>query len=79
MLTREHLSQPPCQFYLFSLLTMMPVFFKTLNSAQALDSFGVDYIELTSPVASEKSFEDCQLICSLGLKVRLAGQLCSII
>ncbi|KAF4124095.1 homocitrate synthase [Geosmithia morbida] len=36
--------------------------------AKALDSFGVDYIELTSPVASEQSFKDCQTICNLGLK-----------
>lgn len=37
----------------------------------ALDNFGVDYIELTSPAASEQSYEDCKAICQLGLKVRL--------
>lgn len=36
----------------------------------ALDNFGVDYIELTSPAASEQSYEDCKAICQLGLKVR---------
>ena len=38
--------------------------------AQALDAFGVDYIELTSPAASEQSRKDCEAICKLGLKVR---------
>lgn len=28
----------------------------------------VEYIELTSPVASEQSFKDCKTICELGLK-----------
>jgi len=36
-----------------------------------LDDFGVDYIELTSPAASEASRRDCEAICKLGLKVRL--------
>ncbi|KAM5386935.1 hypothetical protein ACJZ2D_000228 [Fusarium nematophilum] len=39
--------------------------------AKALDSFGVDYIELTSPVASEQSYKDCQTICNLGLKAKI--------
>ncbi|KAJ3494751.1 hypothetical protein NLG97_g3875 [Lecanicillium saksenae] len=39
--------------------------------AKALDSFGVDFIELTSPVASEQSFKDCKTICSLGLKAKI--------
>ncbi|PNY25254.1 Homocitrate synthase [Tolypocladium capitatum] len=39
--------------------------------AKALDSFGVDMIELTSPVASEQSFKDCQTICNLGLKAKI--------
>lgn len=34
-----------------------------------LDDFGVDYIELTSPAASEQSRQDCEAICKLGLKV----------
>lgn len=41
----------------------------TAGSAKALDSFGVDYIELTNPCSSPQSFEDCKAIASLGLKV----------
>jgi isopropylmalate/homocitrate/citramalate synthase len=41
----------------------------TRSSAKALDDFGVDYIELTSPAASEQSRADCEAICKLGLKV----------
>ncbi|KAL9073765.1 MAG: hypothetical protein Q9157_004630 [Trypethelium eluteriae] len=33
-----------------------------------LDDFGVDYIELTSPAASEQSKRDIEAICQLGLK-----------
>ncbi|KAI8309794.1 ABC transporter atnG [Colletotrichum sp. SAR11_240] len=36
--------------------------------AKKLDAFGVDYIELTTPVASPQSRKDCELICGLGLK-----------
>ncbi|KAJ6625743.1 hypothetical protein B0H10DRAFT_2000422 [Mycena sp. CBHHK59/15] len=39
--------------------------------AKALDAFGVEYIELTSPVASEKSRADCEAICKLGLKSKI--------
>lgn len=39
------------------------------NSARAIDEFGCDYIELTSPVSSTQSYEDCKTICQLGLKV----------
>ena len=39
--------------------------------AYALDEFGVEYIELTSPVASEQSFEDAKRICSLGLRAKI--------
>lgn len=39
------------------------------HSARALDDFGVDMIELTSPVSSPQSYEDCKAICKLGLKV----------
>ncbi|EAZ63968.2 homocitrate synthase [Scheffersomyces stipitis CBS 6054] len=39
--------------------------------AKALDDFGVDYIELTSPVASEQSRRDCEAICKLGLKAKI--------
>lgn len=41
-----------------------------IKIAKALDDFGVDYIELTSPAASEQSRRDCEAICKLGLKVR---------
>ncbi|KAK8123993.1 homocitrate synthase [Apiospora kogelbergensis] len=39
--------------------------------AKALDDFGVDYIELTSPAASEQSRKDCETICKLGLKAKI--------
>ena len=39
--------------------------------AQALDEFGVEYIELTSPAASPQSFADCKRIASLGLKAKV--------
>ncbi|KAF2763889.1 homocitrate synthase [Teratosphaeria nubilosa] len=38
--------------------------------AKALDEFGVDYIELTSPAASEQSRKDCETIAKLGLKAK---------
>lgn len=31
----------------------------------------MDYIELTSPVASEQSRKDCEAICKLGLKAKI--------
>ena len=39
--------------------------------AKALDEFGVEYIELTSPAASEQSRLDCKTICGLGLKAKI--------
>lgn len=39
--------------------------------ARALDAFGVEYIELTSPAASEQSRADCEAICKLGLKAKI--------
>ncbi len=39
--------------------------------ALALDEFGVEYIELTSPSASPQSFLDAKRIASLGLKTRV--------
>lgn len=44
---------------------------KKLEIAKALDEFGVDYIELTSPAASEQSRRDCEAICKLGLKAKV--------
>jgi homocitrate synthase len=39
--------------------------------AKALDKFGVEYLELTSPAASEQSRLDCEAICKLGLKAKI--------
>lgn len=39
--------------------------------AQALDAFGVEYIELTSPAASPQSARDLQTIAGLGLQARV--------
>ncbi|KAL3464118.1 HMGL-like-domain-containing protein [Aspergillus heterothallicus] len=44
---------------------------KKIQIAKALDEFGVDYIELTSPCASEQSRLDCEAICKLGLKAKI--------
>ncbi|KAK0547760.1 homocitrate synthase lys21 [Tilletia horrida] len=42
-----------------------------IKIAKALDDFGVDCIELTSPAASEQSRRDCEAICKLGLKAKV--------
>ncbi|KAF1345371.1 HMGL-like-domain-containing protein [Delphinella strobiligena] len=42
-----------------------------IRIAKALDEFGVDCIELTSPCASEQSRKDCEAICKLGLKAKI--------
>jgi homocitrate synthase len=42
-----------------------------IKIARALDEFGVDYLELTSPAASEQSRADCEAICKLGLKAKI--------
>jgi homocitrate synthase len=39
--------------------------------AQMLDEFGVEYIEVTSPAASQQSYEDCKAIAKLGLKAKV--------
>lgn len=39
--------------------------------ARALDAFGVEYIEVTSPVASPQSYQDCKTIAGLGLKAKV--------
>ncbi|CAG8455079.1 128_t:CDS:2 [Racocetra fulgida] len=44
---------------------------KKIEIAKALDEFGVEYIELTSPAASEQSRLDCEAICKLGLKAKI--------
>lgn len=42
-----------------------------IEIAKALDDFGADYIELTSPAASNESRLDCIKICGLGLKSKI--------
>ncbi|RKP15142.1 homocitrate synthase [Piptocephalis cylindrospora] len=44
---------------------------KKVEIAKALDDFGVDYIEITSPAASENSRQDCATIAGLGLKAKI--------
>ena len=42
-----------------------------IKIAHALDAFGVEYIELTSPLASPQSNIDAKIIADLGLKARI--------
>lgn len=42
-----------------------------IRIARALDEFGVEYIELTSPLASPQSFDDACAIAKLGLKTKV--------
>ncbi|MCR4407008.1 MAG: homocitrate synthase [Anaerolineae bacterium] len=42
-----------------------------LEIAQTLDEFGVEYIELTSPVVSPGSYEDIKAIVALGLRAKI--------
>jgi homocitrate synthase len=42
-----------------------------MKIAQALSDFGVEYIEITSPAASEQSRQDCMKICQMGLKSKI--------
>ncbi|KAF4507277.1 hypothetical protein G6O67_005934 [Ophiocordyceps sinensis] len=42
-----------------------------IKIATALSDFGVEYIELTSPAASEQSRLDCEAIAKLGLKSKI--------
>ncbi len=42
-----------------------------IRIARALDEFGVEYIELSSPLASPQSFEDACTIARLGLKAKI--------
>jgi len=39
--------------------------------AHALDDFGVEYIEVTTPAASPQSYADCKRIAGLGLKAKV--------
>ena len=42
-----------------------------IQIARTLDAFGVEYIELTSPVASPQSLEDLKTVAGLGLKAKI--------
>ena len=42
-----------------------------IEIARLLDEFGVEYLELTSPLASPQSREDCATIAGLGLRARI--------
>lgn len=42
-----------------------------LEIAGLLDTFGVEYLELTSPAASPQSEQDCKRIADLGLKAKI--------
>jgi homocitrate synthase len=42
-----------------------------IRIARLLDEFGVEYLELTSPLASPQSREDCIKIANLGLKAKI--------
>ncbi|MEQ9238934.1 homocitrate synthase [Coleofasciculus sp. E2-BRE-01] len=42
-----------------------------IEIARALDQFGVDYIEVTSPCASPQSRQDCQHLAQLGLHAKV--------
>jgi homocitrate synthase len=42
-----------------------------IQIAKALDAFGVEYIELTSPVASPQSLEDLRTVAGLGLRAKV--------
>jgi len=39
--------------------------------ARALDEFGVEYIEVTSPTVSPQSYQDCQNLAHLGLQAKV--------
>ncbi|NEQ38798.1 MAG: homocitrate synthase [Okeania sp. SIO3I5] len=39
--------------------------------ARALDRFGVEYIEVTSPTASPQSYQDCKNLAQLGLQAKV--------
>lgn len=42
-----------------------------IQVATLLDAFGVEYVELTSPLASPRSYQDCVTIAKLGLNARI--------
>jgi len=42
-----------------------------IRIAKALDEFGVEYIEVTTPMASPQCLEDCKTIANLGLRAKV--------
>lgn len=42
-----------------------------IEIAKALDAFGIEYIEVTTPMASPQSRKDAEVIASLGLKAKV--------
>lgn len=42
-----------------------------LEIARRLDAFGVEYLEVTSPLASPQSMEDCRRVAALGLRAKV--------
>lgn len=42
-----------------------------VDIAHALDEFGIEYLELTSPAASPQSLRDCRTIAGLGLRAKI--------
>ena len=51
-----------------------------VSIAHALDDFGVEYIELTSPMVSPKSYQDVEAICGLGLRAKILTHIrCSLL
>ncbi|KAJ2231089.1 homocitrate synthase lys21, partial [Coemansia sp. RSA 485] len=44
---------------------------KKIEIAKALDDFGVEYLELTSPAASTQSYNDCRAIVDLNLNAKI--------
>lgn len=42
-----------------------------LEIARRLDAFGVEYLEVTSPLASPQSLEDCRRVAALGLRAKV--------
>ena len=42
-----------------------------IRVAKALDRFGIEYLELTSPAASRRSYEDCKAVAALGLNAKI--------
>jgi homocitrate synthase len=46
-----------------------------IEIAKALDDFGVDFIEVTSPAVSDAARQACEVLSGMGLKARIAAHL----